>query len=132
MLICKQLVKKYLMTTAVDGVDLDIQPGHVYALLGPNGSGKTTLMKMIAGLVKPTSGELLFEGAPVGVASKAHVAYMPTEGYFFNYMTCRDVGRYMPTSSGISTRTLLRPCSINCSCPWTIRRPSCPRVCWPS
>ena len=94
MLTCKQLVKKYLMTTAVDGVDLDIQPGHVYALLGPNGSGKTTLMKMIAGLVKPTSGELLFEGAPVGVASKAHVAYMPTEGYFFNYMTCRDVGRY--------------------------------------
>ena len=94
MLTCKQLVKKYLMTTAVDGVDLDIQPGHVYALLGPNGSGKNTLMKMIAGLVKPTSGELLFEGAPVGVVSKAHVAYMPTEGYFFNYMTCRDVGRY--------------------------------------
>ena len=94
MLTCKQLVKKYLTTTAVDGIDLEIQPGHVYALLGPNGSGKTTLMKMIAGLVKPTSGDLLFEGAPIGVDSKAHVAYMPTEGYFFSYMTCRDVGRY--------------------------------------
>lgn len=94
MLTCKELVKKYLMTTAVDGINLEISPGHVYALLGPNGSGKTTLMKMIAGLVKPTSGELLFEGAPIGVASKAHVAYMPTEGYFFSYMTCRDVGQY--------------------------------------
>lgn len=94
MLTCKQVVKKYLTTTAVEGVDLSIDEGHVYALLGPNGSGKTTLMKMIAGLVKPTSGEMLFEGAPIGVRSKARVAYMPTEGYFFSYMTCRDVGRY--------------------------------------
>ena len=94
MLTLKQVVKKYLSTTAVDGVDLSIEKGHVYALLGPNGSGKTTLMKMIAGLVKPSSGEMLFEGAPIGTASKARVAYMPTEGYFFSYMTCQDVGRY--------------------------------------
>lgn len=94
MLTCCDLTKKYLTTTAVDGMSMNIEKGHVYALLGPNGSGKTTLMKMIAGLVKPTSGEIRFEGAPIGVSSKAHVAYMPTEGYFFNYMTCRDVGRY--------------------------------------
>ena len=94
MLNCNNLCKKYLGVTAVDGLTLSIEKGHVYALLGPNGSGKTTFMKMAAGLIKPTSGEITFEGQPIGVESKARVAYMPTEGYFFSYMTCQDVGRY--------------------------------------
>ncbi|MEG0986380.1 MAG: ABC transporter ATP-binding protein [Clostridia bacterium] len=94
MLLCKDLTKKYLGSTAVDALNLTIEQGHTYALLGPNGSGKTTFMKMVAGLVKPTSGEVTFEGAPIGTRSKAHIAYMPTEGYFFGYMTCGDVGKY--------------------------------------
>lgn len=94
MLKCEHLIKKYLNTTAVRDVSLTIPRGRVYAMLGPNGSGKTTFMKMIAGLVKPTSGALLYEGNPIGVASKAHIAYMPTEAYFFGYMTGKDVGAY--------------------------------------
>lgn len=94
MLECKNLCKKYRSTTAVYDLSLSIEKGHVYALLGPNGSGKTTFMKMAAGLIKPTSGEIAFDGRPIGVYSKARVAYMPTEGYFFNYMSCEDVGRY--------------------------------------
>jgi ABC-2 type transport system ATP-binding protein len=94
MLICKHLTKKYLNTTAVSDLTLEIPKGRVYALLGPNGSGKTTFMKMVAGLVKPTAGELTFDGATIGVASKARVAYMPTEAYFFSYMSCEDVGKY--------------------------------------
>lgn len=94
MLVCEHLTKKYLTTTAVQNLSLSIPRGRVYALLGPNGSGKTTLMKMIAGLVKPTSGALTFDGQPIGVASKARVAYMPTEGYFFGYMNGEDVGAY--------------------------------------
>ena len=88
------LTKRYNMKTAVDNVSLALEEGRTCALLGPNGSGKTTLMKMVAGLVKPTSGQILFEGNPVGVASKARIAYMPTENYFYNYMTVRDAGRY--------------------------------------
>ena len=49
---------------------------------------------MAAGLVKPNSGELLFEGQPIGVYSKAHTAYMPTEAYFYPYMTGADAGKY--------------------------------------
>lgn len=94
MLVCEHLIKKYLTTTAVKDLSLSIPRGRVYALLGPNGSGKTTLMKMVAGLVKPTSGVLAFDGKPVGVQSKARVAYMPTEGYFFGYMNGEDVGAY--------------------------------------
>ena len=94
MLECERLTKKYLTTTAVRELTLSIPVGRVYALLGPNGSGKTTLMKMAAGLVKPTAGTLTFEGKPIGPESKAHIAYMPTEGYFFGYMNGEDVGAY--------------------------------------
>ena len=52
---CNDLVKKYMNKTAVNGISFEAEKGKIYALLGPNGSGKTTLMKMIAGLVKPTS-----------------------------------------------------------------------------
>lgn len=80
--------------TAVDDLTLTLEPGKVYALLGPNGSGKSTFMKIAAGLIHPTHGNILFEGSPVGIDSKAHIAYMPTEPYFYSYMTWADAGHY--------------------------------------
>ena len=94
MITSKDLTRKFGTKTAVDGVSLTLTPGHVYAMLGPNGSGKTTWMKMAAGLMKPTSGEVLFEGQPVGVESRRHVAYMSTETYFYPWMPVKDVGAY--------------------------------------
>ena len=94
MITSKNLTKKFGNKTAVDAVNLELMPGHIYAMLGPNGSGKTTWMKMAAALMKPTSGEVLYEGNPVGVASRRHVAYMSTEPYFYSWMTIRDVGQY--------------------------------------
>jgi ABC-2 type transport system ATP-binding protein len=80
--------------TAVNGINLDIEAGKVYALLGPNGSGKTTWMKMAAGLVKPTSGTITYRGIPIGIESKSKIAYMSTEPFFYSYMTVKDVGQY--------------------------------------
>ena len=94
MLVCKNLKKKYLNKTAVEDITLQLEPGRIYALLGPNGSGKTTFMKMVAGLVKPNQGELLYKGQPIGIASKKEVAYMSTESYFYSFMTVEDVGKY--------------------------------------
>ncbi len=94
MITSNNLTRKFGSKTAVDGVSLTLEPGHVYAMLGPNGSGKTTWMKMAAALMKPTSGEVLYDGAPVGTESRKHVAYMSTEPYFYSWMTVRDVGRY--------------------------------------
>lgn len=94
MLESKNLVKKYMNKTAVNGIDLQIERGRIYALLGPNGSGKTTFMKMAAGLVKPSSGTVIYEGLPIGTDSKSRVAYMPTEPFFYSYMTVKDVGAY--------------------------------------
>ncbi len=90
----EKLKKKYMTVTAVENITMNIEAGRIYALLGPNGSGKTTLMKMIAGLTKQTAGTILYEGAPIGVESKKHIAYMPTESYFYSYMNCIDIGKY--------------------------------------
>ncbi len=94
MLQCNRVTKKYMKMTAVDNISIDFIPGKIYALLGSNGSGKTTLMKMVAGLVKPTSGSITLSGIPIGVETKKHIAYMPTESYFYSYMSCADIGKY--------------------------------------
>ncbi|HEX7046566.1 MAG TPA: ABC transporter ATP-binding protein [Gammaproteobacteria bacterium] len=62
----RDLVKHYPKTRAVDGIDLDIQAGVCFGLLGPNGAGKTTTVEMIEGIVKPTSGTVLYRGEPLG------------------------------------------------------------------
>lgn len=94
MLESRELTKKFGTKTAVDGVSVKMEPGHIYAMLGPNGSGKTTWMKMAAGLIKPTGGEVLFDGKPVGIASRREVAYMSTEPYFYAWMTVESAGKY--------------------------------------
>lgn len=93
-LVCQDLTKKYFSKKAVDGVNLKIESGHIYALLGPNGSGKSTLMKMIAGLTKPTEGTITLDGESLTWESKAEISYTPTEPFFFNYMKIDDVAGY--------------------------------------
>lgn len=94
MLEIRHVTRKFASKYGVKDAQLTIEPGRTYALLGPNGSGKTTLMKMIAGLMAPTSGEILLDGVKIGPKTKAKIAYMPTESYFYSYMTIRDAGKY--------------------------------------
>lgn len=94
MLESREVTKNYGSKMAVSGVSLKLEPGLVYAMLGPNGSGKTTWMKMASGLVKPSMGEMLYQGTPVGKESKKEIAYMSTEPYFYNWMSVADVGKY--------------------------------------
>ena len=94
MLDIQHLTRRYQNKLAVSDLSLTFEKGKTYALLGPNGSGKTTLMKMIAGLTKQTSGEITLDGIPVGPETKKHIAYMPTESYFYSYMSIADAGKY--------------------------------------
>lgn len=76
---------------AVDGLDLEILSGEVFGLLGPNGSGKSTTIKMVLGLLHPTSGTIDIMGkSPRNVAIKKHIGYLPEESYLYNYLTPRE------------------------------------------
>jgi len=63
--------KRYPGVLANDGIDLDVRPGEIHAVLGENGAGKSTLMKVIYGIVKPDAGTIRWEGAPVTIANPA-------------------------------------------------------------
>src|SRR6185369_8959836 len=67
----ESLTKRYRDVTAVDEVAIHVQPGEIYALLGLNGAGKTTLIRMLLGLVRPTSGRASILGHPVAPIARA-------------------------------------------------------------
>lgn len=95
MVVIDQLVKKYKKFPAVDNLSLEIGEGHIYGFVGPNGAGKTTTMKIIAGLLKPTSGRVTVNGTdisddPGGVKKK--IGYMPD---FFGVYDDLKVSEYM-------------------------------------
>lgn len=83
---CRDLTKKFDYKTAVAGINLNIEAGRIVGLLGPNGSGKTTLIKMINGLLSPTSGEILINGMAPGVETKKIVSYLPERTYLDDWM----------------------------------------------
>ncbi len=69
LLAVRNLTKLFGTFAACNGIDLDVQPGEIHALLGENGAGKSTLVKMLFGVLAPTAGEVLWQGAPVSIAS---------------------------------------------------------------
>ncbi|MBM7649006.1 ABC-2 type transport system ATP-binding protein [Bacillus ectoiniformans] len=75
--------KHYGKRTALDEVTMTFEKGKVYGILGPNGSGKSTLMKMAAGLVFPTSGEVIVNGEKAGRHSSKDVAFLASEGMLY-------------------------------------------------
>lgn len=85
----KKVDKKFGKTHALREVDLHLNKGRSYALIGPNGSGKTTMIKSILGLVVPTSGDILFDGQSIANDWKyrEHIGYMPQIGRYPENMT---------------------------------------------
>ncbi|MDQ2756042.1 MAG: ATP-binding cassette domain-containing protein [Actinomycetota bacterium] len=79
MLETRGLTRTFGETMAVDGVDLRVPSGTLMGFVGGNGAGKTTTMRMIMGILAPTSGEVLWQGRPVTRADRAHFGYMPEE-----------------------------------------------------
>jgi simple sugar transport system ATP-binding protein len=71
-LILTGMRKVYPAVVANDGIDLSVMPGEIHAVLGENGAGKSTLMKIIYGVTRPTSGDMVWEGQPVTVENPAH------------------------------------------------------------
>ncbi|MDP7029992.1 MAG: ABC transporter ATP-binding protein [Phycisphaerales bacterium] len=94
---------------AVDHIDLDIRSGEVFGLLGPNGSGKSTTIKMLLGLLKPTSGRLSVLGRPpTDVAVKRHIGFLPEETYLYRYLTPLETLDYYGRLFGLRRADRLR------------------------
>ncbi len=85
------LVKNYGKIKALNGIDLQIEPGLIYGLLGPNGSGKTTLLKCMAGLLRPDRGQVKIFGRKPGKTTKGRTAFLPEIDYLYRWMTIREV-----------------------------------------
>jgi ABC-2 type transport system ATP-binding protein len=76
---------------AVDGIDLEVRRGEVFGLLGPNGSGKSTTIKMMLGLLTPTSGRIAVLGRrPRHVQTKKVIGYLPEESYLYRFLSARE------------------------------------------
>lgn len=86
----RDLVKQYPKTRAVDGVDLEIAEGVCFGLLGPNGAGKTTTVEMIEGIVKPTSGTILYRGEPQGQIFREQAGIQFQSTALQDYQTVRE------------------------------------------
>ncbi len=91
---CECLTKQYGKTTALDGVSFTLESGKIVGLLGPNGSGKTTFIKILNGLLTPTSGAVYIDGEKPGPSTKAKVAYLPDNIYLNTWMTVEEIVRY--------------------------------------
>ncbi|WP_026495597.1 ABC transporter ATP-binding protein [Butyrivibrio sp. WCD3002] len=87
----KGLTKNYESITALYNVNLELESGHIVGLLGPNGSGKTTLIKILCGLLHPTSGSVQVDGHDIGVETKSVISYLPDQTYLDGNMTIRDI-----------------------------------------
>ncbi|MBD5503907.1 MAG: ABC transporter ATP-binding protein [Lachnospiraceae bacterium] len=102
----QHLSKQYGLKRAVDNVNADLKPG-VYGLLGANGAGKTTLMRMICGVIKPTSGNILLDGKTIqglGEEYYTHLGYMPQDFGFYPDFSAREFMLYMAAVKGLSKK----------------------------
>ena len=88
---CKGLTKRFGKVTALDEVELSIEPGRIVGLLGPNGSGKTTLIKLANGLLTPDGGYIAVCGAAPGRESHSLVSYLPERTAIPTWMTARQL-----------------------------------------
>ena len=77
----KNLSKNFGPKEALKNINLTIEKGKIYGLLGPNGSGKTTMIKIINDLLQPTSGEILINGREPGIESKKIISFLPERTY---------------------------------------------------
>ena len=97
MIATHDLVKKYGSFTAVDGVSLEVPAGEIHGFLGPNGAGKTTTIRMIAGLLKPTSGRIAVNGHDLArepERAKASLGFSPDRPFIYEKLTAGEFLRF--------------------------------------
>jgi len=98
----KDLVKDFGETRAVDGVSLAVPSGSIYGLLGPNGAGKTTTLRMLLGIIDPSSGTRCVLGRTRPLEAASEIGYLPEERGLYPAMHCREAIAFMGALRGLS------------------------------
>jgi len=110
----RDLVKQYPATTAVDGVSFAVPAGTCFGLLGPNGAGKTTTIEIMEGILPPTSGQVLYRGAPLGTRFKEEAGILFQKTALQDFLTVRQSialfrGLY---ARGLPVEEVIRLCAL--------------------
>src|SRR5215471_21856406 len=88
---------------ALEPLHLTVEEGEIFGFLGPNGAGKTTTLKMLMGLVFPTSGTARILGKEwTDPAVKAQIGFLPEQPYFYDYLTAQELLHYYGQLSGVT------------------------------
>ena len=95
------LVKDFGETRAVDGVNLAVPTGSIYGLLGPNGAGKTTTLRMLLGIIDPSSGSRRVLGHDRPIEAAPQIGYLPEERGLYPSMTAREAIAFMGALRGL-------------------------------
>jgi ABC-2 type transport system ATP-binding protein len=89
---------------SLDNVTLQVHEGEIFGFLGPNGAGKTTTLKLLMGLIFPTSGTARIRGKSIhDVSMHREIGYLPEQPYFYDYLTARELLDYYARFSGYSS-----------------------------
>src|SRR5260370_34921852 len=105
--IAKGVSKRYGPTLALDSLDLEIERGEVFGLLGPNGSGKTTFIRLLAGYLLPTAGHLEIDGCDSvrdSLRARARIGYVPDAAPGYGNMRVREFLTFMARLRGLPAR----------------------------
>ena len=111
----RHLIKHYPKAKAVNGVDFSLSAGTCFGLLGPNGAGKTTTVEILEGIQQPTSGEILYKGAPVGNRFRQQAGIMFQSTALQDFITVRETlemfARLYPKNADLEE--LIRRCNLS-------------------
>lgn len=104
MITLRNLTKRYGSLVAVDGLNVEVQEGEIFGFIGPNGAGKTTTIRMTAGVLKPTEGEVLIGGVPMAsdpVAAKKVIGFIPDRPFLYEKLTGMEFMRFSADLYGV-------------------------------
>lgn len=102
----RNLSKRYGKHTVVDRVDLKVRERSIYGLLGPNGAGKSTVLKLITGLIRPTEGDILFEGKPWTRSALGRIGALIESPALYGNLTARENLRVHTTLLGLPDKRI--------------------------